>query len=82
VNTLRRWSAVGLQGGKVRLRVARIGGQVCTCDRWIREFLNQLNQSELLANEVQIPRNLRERERASASAQEELARQWSQKGSN
>jgi hypothetical protein len=82
LNTLRRWCEEGLRGGKIRLRVTRIGGQVYTCDRWVAEFLRELNSPQEGPTIASVPRTRAERARASCAARSELESQWGGGGNN
>ena len=43
IGTLYRWTSHGVRGA--RLRTIRLGQQLCTCDVWIREFIEDMNAS-------------------------------------
>jgi hypothetical protein len=72
-STLERWRTKGVGG--IVLRTVRVGGTVCTCDAWIREFIERLNarRPPSPAPEVRGPS---ERGRAAAEARARLEAAW------
>jgi hypothetical protein len=43
LSTVHRWSADGLQGGRVKLRTMKVGGKRLTTEEWLQEFIGALN---------------------------------------
>lgn len=41
LKTMFRWAGTGVRG--VKLKTIRFGGQVCTAESWIREFIRGMN---------------------------------------
>jgi len=41
VKSIFRWAHTGVRG--VKLRTIRLGGQVCTAESWVREFIQAMN---------------------------------------
>lgn len=44
LQTLYRWTSKGVRG--CRLRTIRLGQQTCTSERWVREFIANLNSDK------------------------------------
>jgi hypothetical protein len=62
--TIYRWAGRGLRGTK--LRSIRMGGQTCTCDAWVRQFVAHLNRdthidspSDSTSSDVEVTRRAR-----------------------
>jgi hypothetical protein len=72
-STLERWRTKGLRG--IVLQTVRVGATVCTCDAWIREFVERSNtdRSHGSAPEARSPN---QRERAAAQARARLEAAW------
>jgi hypothetical protein len=78
--TLERWRTKGLRGG-LRLRAVLVGGQFCTCDRWLEEFFAQLNSpgEESASTPGSSLRTVGQRRRAADEARAELDRRREQR---
>jgi hypothetical protein len=78
VNTVWRWCVKGLRG--VRLRSVLVGGQRLTTRRWLREFLQAMNEARDPGGaSPPVIRTPRQRQSASERAAEELKAAWKQR---
>lgn len=70
LKTLYRWATRGVRGAK--LRTIRLGHQVCTCDAWVREFIEQLNagRPEVLPGEQPTDREVARRQQVDEALNE------------
>lgn len=75
IDSIWRWCIRGVRG--VRLRSVLIGGRRFTTRQWLLEFIetrSRLSEAEPLT--VQLPRTVRQRNKASADASRELRALW------
>ena len=67
LKTVYRWTGTGVRG--VQLRSLRVGGQVCTTETWIREFLEAMNVNPIATNR-EVPPPARDPDRRSRAEDE------------
>jgi len=76
VGTVWRWCKRGVRGG-IRLRSVLVGGQRCTTEQWLKEFIEAMNQDAEPETVIHLkPRTPNQRQRASERAIEELKAAW------